>query len=209
MSDAPIPFENSAESQLRGAEAADQDLSSQVVAYRDQQGQPSPQTGNCTGPYSVIVARASADGSTGLVPVQNGQDQRPATDLLGRWWVVEAAPTVAEAALRYRSAVLEQAASIATGQFVVEEIRMIISPGVSADRYLMVFDKASAPVNADVPDWSAVLPNVGVGAGEVWDSFIPFAVTAGLAVAVSTTPLTLTLPGVAQAIFQVLYKAAL
>jgi hypothetical protein len=205
------PFESEAEQALRNTQSNGGDESNaQVVAYIDQSGIPREFTGDDAGPYVLDVFRASEDGFTGLPAVESGQDQRPATDLYGRIWVVEAPPTTAQAYLRYRSAALEQVAVVAigpTGHFIVEDIRMIISPGVSADRHLMLFDKATNPVNGNAPIWSAVLPNQGAGSGEVWDSFKPIAVTTGLAVAVSTTPLTLTLPGSAQAIFQILYRA--
>lgn len=209
MSDSPVPFENDSERQLRGSQDSSADVSSQVAGYVTQQDGVQALTGNPTGPYVLDVFRASEDGITGLVEVENGQDQRPATDLYGRIWVVDAPPTVTAAASHYTSAAAEQTKLIATGQQVIYTAQMIIIAGLASDRYLMLFDKATAPANNDVPIWRAALPNQGAGIGECGISFAdrPIAVSLGLGIAISTTANVLTLPGAGQAYFMVSYRA--
>jgi hypothetical protein len=57
--------------------------------------------------------------------------------------------------------------------------------------YLLVFDKATAPFNTDVPIWRRRLP----ASGEVSIDFADFGLfgASGLSIAISTTPTTLTL----------------
>lgn len=82
----------------------------------------------------------------------------------------------------------------------------VIAPGSGAVRYLMVFDKGSAPVNGDEPVLRAMLPST---AGEETASLAlglyGRVFTSGIQLALSTTPATLTLPGSAEGYFQASY----
>lgn len=75
------------------------------------------------------------------------------------------------------------------------QIRAILS-NPSADVILMVFDKATAPADGDIPIWRALLPDpTGAIPGEVQDNFGDIAGLVfrnGLGVAISSTYATLT-----------------
>jgi hypothetical protein len=82
--------------------------------------------------------------------------------------------------------------------------RVILDAAVAANRWLMVFDKATAPVNTDVPVLRAWLGN-GTLDGEIDLGLYGRAMANGVSVALSTTVATLTLPGGSEAYFQVGY----
>jgi len=69
--------------------------------------------------------------------------------------------------------------------------------------YLMVFNKATAPVNTDVPVLRAYVPASGAGTIDLGNFGINLA--AGVAVALSTTADTLTLAGANDGFFQAAY----
>jgi len=69
--------------------------------------------------------------------------------------------------------------------------------------YLMAFDKATAPVNTDVPVLRAYVPASGAGTIDLGNFGINLA--AGVAVALSTTADTLTLAGANDGFFQAAY----
>jgi len=74
----------------------------------------------------------------------------------------------------------------------LRELRVILDPATPSDRYLMLFDVGSAPVNGAVPTWRALIP----GGGEASESFpadLPFSFSNTLYVGVSSTPDTLTI----------------
>lgn len=79
----------------------------------------------------------------------------------------------------------------------------VLDPSVLSDRYLMVFNKATAPANNDVPILRALLPAGGQASIDL--GVYGLAVPDGIAVAVSTTANLLTLPGSGEAYFQVSY----
>lgn len=80
---------------------------------------------------------------------------------------------------------------------------VILDPSVPSDRYLMVFDKAAAPVNTDIPVRRRLVP-AGGEAGIDLGSY-GHELTTGIAVAISTTHDTLTLPAGAEGFFTVGY----
>jgi hypothetical protein len=210
MSQGVFPFETDNEQQLRGSQTGRQDNPGQTVAYVDQNGNPLAFTGNPTGPYVVDIVRASSDGVTGLVQVENGQDQRPASDLFGRLWLAGLAPSgspLVATVSRYTSAALENQRTVASGVIRPLRFNMLVPVGVALDLYLMVFDQVAAVVNGAVPIWRMLLPNMGVGGGEASETFdsSTFAIANALQLAVSTTPVTLTLSANPLALFDVLY----
>lgn len=216
-----IPFESDADAQLRNTSNSKESLDNKVAGYIDQQGLPAPLVGTLTGPYMLDVGRASADGSTGSVAVNDGQDQRILVDQLGRLWIrgiinpvvitgtITTSPIVGAT---YISTAFEiQHSIVATAGHPLEmaRVHMLLNAGVSADRVLMVFDSDIPVVNGAAPVWRTPMPNPGAGIGGCWDVFDAFVLplfTKGITVAISTTFATLTLDS-ANALFQVLYKA--
>lgn len=71
------------------------------------------------------------------------------------------------------------------------ELRVILDPTATADRWVMLFDASSLPADTAVPIWRSYLPG-GSGIGESWgDIGLPFLST-GIVAAISTTADTLT-----------------
>lgn len=87
------------------------------------------------------------------------------------------------------------------GRVFVAEV--VLDPSVVVDRYLMVFNKASAPVNTDIPVFRALVP-AGGQAG-IDRGLLGRELTLGVSVAISTTAGVLTLPAVAEGFFTVGY----
>lgn len=82
----------------------------------------------------------------------------------------------------------------------VFEARAIVDPSVSSVRYLLFFNQTTVPVNGEIPILRALLP-IGGEAAESIAAGKPFSI--GIAVAISETPLTLTLPGSAEGMFHI------
>lgn len=220
-SNGDIPFESDADAQLRNTVNSIETVDRKVAAYIDQQGEPRPERGTLTGPYELIVGRASSDNHTGSVQVSDGEDQRVLVDQFGRLWIrgivdpvtitgtitANMAPIVAD---KYISATYEIQHSIVAGATALRlgRVQMLLKAGVAADRTLMVFNSDVPVANNAAPDWRTPLPNPGAGIGGCWDVFDEFVFTCskGITVAVSTTPDVLTLD-TANALFEVLYKA--
>lgn len=100
------------------------------------------------------------------------------------------------------NAAAEQASiKAAPGRFFSAAV--VLDPTVVSDRYLMVFNKASAPVNNDVPVLRALVP--AGGAASIDLGIYGRDMLTGIAVAISTTPEDLTLPGSGEGFFQVSY----
>lgn len=70
---------------------------------------------------------------------------------------------------------------------------------------IMIFDKATAPVNADVPIWRASLANVIGSENELDFNLWGLQFNNGLGIAISSTPGTLTLAVALDAFFHALY----
>lgn len=79
---------------------------------------------------------------------------------------------------------------------------VMIDTSITDPRWLMVFDKATAAVNTDVPILRA---RVSGGFASIDLGLYGIECASGIAVAVSTTIGTLTLPGAGEAYFQVGY----
>ena len=75
----------------------------------------------------------------------------------------------------------------------------------AALRYLMLFDKASAPINGDVPRARIPMPASMGGAAAEYAPEAPLRFAAGIQAAWSTTADTLTLPGGAEGTYEVDY----
>lgn len=75
------------------------------------------------------------------------------------------------------------------------ELRVILDPTATTDRYVMLFDATSLPSNGTVPIWRGFLPG-GVELSESWtETGLDFP-TNGIVVAISSTIDTLTVTGV-------------
>jgi hypothetical protein len=97
------------------------------------------------------------------------------------------------------SSSLETSRQVSAGAGHLHEVRCLLDPTVTADRYLHVFIDVASVSGGETPAWRAFIP----AGGEASDSFkggLPF--TTGCVVAVSTTLATLTLPGAGEAMFQ-------
>lgn len=220
-SNGDIPFESDSDVQLRNTANSVEDTDRKVSGFIDPQGLPRPERGTFTGPYELIVGRASDDEEgTGSVSVSNGEDQRVLVDQLGRIWIrgiidpvtitgeitADLSPIIGD---HYASSAFEiQHSIVASGNPLrVARIHMLLKAGTAADRTLMLFDSDVAVVNSAVPIWRTPLPNPGAGIGGCWDVFDDFVIQCvkGITVAISTTPDVLTLDS-ANALFEVLYK---
>ena len=97
--------------------------------------------------------------------------------------------------------------TIKASQGRVFQLRMLVTAPAGA-RYLMLFNKATAPVNGDTPVWRALLPAPGGAPGEVqdnWEDIGGLFLSTGISVAMSTTIATLTLIA-EDAYFHITYK---
>jgi hypothetical protein len=78
-------------------------------------------------------------------------------------------------------------------------------PGVAADRWLLLIDKATAPIATDPAVRQRLLPSGTVYGTLDFPATFGQELAAGVAVAISTTPGVLTLPGGSEAWFTVDY----
>lgn len=156
------------------------------------------------GPYNRPLAQASADGATGAVSVADGEPQLFLVDEVGRLFVRTTG--AAGGAQLYTSAALEASAVVKASPGTVSDVRMLVTTGIAAARWLMLFDRITVPVLGTAPVWRALLPNPGAAVAEVSDSFaesLEFAT--GIAIGISTTEVTYTAAG-AEALFSVGYQ---
>lgn len=95
---------------------------------------------------------------------------------------------------RYTSASLEKVASITATATRLFKYRAI-NTNAATNMYMMLFDKASAPVNGDTPVWEGAIRSFGAQDFDDFDfsSVGGLALTNGLAVGASTTGGTLTI----------------
>jgi hypothetical protein len=99
----------------------------------------------------------------------------------------------------------EVSAVISTTPTTLLELRVILDPTALVDRWVMLFDASSLPVDTTEPLWRGYLPG-GSSISESWGGEftelpgLPFPST-GIVAAVSSTPNTLTVTG-AEAYFQ-------
>lgn len=137
----------------------------------------------------------------GEVVAVTGDDEAPYVRVIG----TDARGDARGALALYSSTALENQVAIKTTPGRVWAARLLLASVAAANRWLLFFDVdniASTPlVNGDVPIWSAAL---AMGTLEVADQ-VPNGLlfSRSIAVAVSTTPLTLTLPLGAEGIFLV------
>lgn len=179
-----------------------------LVAYLDETGDAITLTGDGDAPYVHALGRTADASNNSDVVSQAGAPQRILLDTHGRIILSSGTVIDAQAApiLYSRSTALENTRVVKASAGELHEIRMLTTTGISAPRWLMVFDAAAAPVNGASPIWRALLPNQAAVEGEVADSFeAPLTMTVGISLAISTTQLTLTLPGAAEALFSAGY----
>lgn len=94
----------------------------------------------------------------------------------------------------------EVSAIISASPTTLLELRVFLDPTVILDRWVMLFDALSLPVDTTVPLWRGYIPG-GSSISESWgDIGLPFPST-GIVAAISSTPTTLTVTG-AEAYFQ-------
>lgn len=188
---------------LRRTRRDSRDEPVQTVGYQTETGDEAALTGDEHAPYAYALARATTDGSA-VNTADKGEPQFLLCDEEGRLYTRDSA--IATPASRYSSAALEQQAVVKSSSGLIWELRMLVTTGIAADRWLMVFNAAAAVANNAVPIWRSLLPNPGSARAEVWDGFErPFEASTGIVVAISTTEVALTLPGANEALFQILY----
>lgn len=185
-------FDTDAERQRRLIERDSRKDPGQLGAYITPDGQPSLLTGDDDAPWSEPLGRASADGSTGLVLVSDGRNNRLAVDGFGHLWTRPVAVAALGASV-YTSSAEEASAVVKASAGVVYECHALVSAAV-VDLWLMIFNRTTVPGAGAVPIWRALLPNPGGGPGEVWVNFPlePLPCTTGIAVGLSTTAITYT-----------------
>lgn len=94
----------------------------------------------------------------------------------------------------YSGAVAVREFTIMANPGNVAEVRVQLDPSVLVDRYLMLFDLTSTPVNGTAPVWSIQVPAAGT-ASESWSRGLDFS-TNGCRAVLSSTPGSLTIvPG--------------
>jgi len=159
-----------------------------LVAYEDEGGQRLIWTGDEEAPYVKVVN--SIDDPVVISPVEGGT-----------------------AVIFYRGTATQQVA-IATGAVKVRQVRAILEASVVTDRFFMIFDAAAPVANGATPVWQALVPGgltTVTTHAEAGDDFEPIgglALTDGFVLAISTTPGTLTLPGVADTYFEATYTTS-
>lgn len=153
-------------------------------------------------PLFGAVATASDDASSGVKPAtDNGDLVRILADKLGRLWVVQAAPAVSPwTKTATTSPTGEASRSVAVPATWLEAVAY---NNTGAPAFLMIFDAIALPANGTVPSVTCIA--VGVGdtvAVDVGPDGLTF--TTGVTVALSSTPLTLTVVGVTNS-FTIVY----
>lgn len=86
-----------------------------------------------------------------------------------------------------------------TAGYSLHELRVILDPAATTDRWLMLFDATSVPAPATVPYWRAFLP-AGVETSETFQFGLPFP-NLGCVAVISSDPEDLLIAG-AEAYFQ-------
>jgi hypothetical protein len=199
-----IPFEDQVRRQIR---AIRQFFSGTPtpMGYASYDNSTVPVQGDEVGPYVHAITRASSDGAAGSVQVRDGESQRLLTDDFGRLWVRLTANTGTTATIA-RSAVLAKNLVVKVTPGFLTDVRMLVTTGIAAPRWLMIFDAAAAPANGATPVWRDVMPNPGGAQAEVSDSFIQaLSFSVGIVVAISTTEVTYTAPTNDEALFSAGY----
>lgn len=219
MAQTRVPFETIAEQRLRNVRrGSDDDMRPQLGGYVDVEGNIRGRIGDAIAPYSHALGRASADGTTGLVAVSDGEGQRIATDEYGHIWTRDADPAaVVPVNFSYNSGVLngpQTQVLVRAGATRVFQIRGILLAGESpADRFLQAHDVAAVGlVGGEFPVWEALVPGAATVAtqySEGADDFDPvdgLIFTLGLVLALSTTPGEFADPGTEEGWFQATYR---
>jgi len=86
-----------------------------------------------------------------------------------------------------------------TAGYSLHELRVILDPAATTDRWLMLFDATSVPADTAVPYWRAFLPG-GVETSETFQFGLPFP-NLGCVAVISSDPEDLAITG-AEAYFQ-------
>lgn len=203
MASPHVPFETTQERRIRNVRRNDQrDTGADPVGYVAVEGGIRGLIGDHIGPYMHAIGRASADGSAGLVSVDDGEAQRLATDELGRLWTRAATapippalpgPTDAGATSFHDSVAASAVVSAVPARLF--QLRAIVATAVNADRIIQVHNAAALPANGAVPLWEMFIP-AGTGfaeAGDDWDPIDGLICSVGCVLASSTTLDTLTI----------------
>jgi len=104
----------------------------------------------------------------------------------------------------YSSAALEDQAVIKDSAGRMYASRILLAAAGLADRWLLYFDTetpATPLINGAVPIWRVALPTGALESADELPNGMVF--SNSIVVAISTTPLTLTLPGGGEAMFQI------
>lgn len=199
-----FPFEDLVRKQIRGLRKLFSGTPA-PVGYSGVDNSTVPLQGDETAPYVHAITRASSDGAAGSVAVQDGEPQRLLTDNFGALWVRLTANT-GTTALHIDSTALSKNLVVKATPGFLTDVRMLVTTGIAAPRWLMIFDAVAAPANGATPVWRDVMPNPGGAAAEVSDSFIQaLTFSTGIVVAISTTEVTYTAPANSEALFSAGY----
>lgn len=205
-------FEDSTQKELDRLRL-DKEQDADNTGFQTPSGDEKRWSGTEDGPYVETLGRASSDGTTGLPTVGDGKSQRIAVDEYGRIWTRSGGADLGITAARYTSPRAEDhtpTVSLNSGQTVrVRNISMLEAGGRGAGIIMMLFDKASAPVNGDTPIWRSSMLDAGAGYfNQVSESFQEtdgIIVATGFSLAMSTTIETLTYPASPTGYFQMLW----
>lgn len=192
-----IPFETDALQALRALRAARNEQPAITLGYFADGCQYSL-LGDVVGPYVHAIGRASSDGSTGLVVVEDGDAQRIATDESGRLWFHTLLPGASDAAaLTFHSPTAVASIVVKASAGRLFQVRAIINFAVATDRFIHIFNATALPVDGTEPEWELLIP-ASAAYAQGADDFDPIdgiVLSSGIVLACSSTPGTLTITG--------------
>ncbi len=200
-----IPFERRVEQQLRRGRPRSPESGPALGGYGAIDDSIRALIGNDVGPYQNIIGRASEDGVTGLVEVQNGESQIVATDLFGRLWTrSDPVPPVTELVQARHTEVEATSLVVSSTPAILYQMRGIVAAGVELDLWIQAFNAAVLPADGTEPKWEMLVPATET-AVESGDDFgatgegLPF--SNGIVLAVSDTSGVLTVSDVPAILF--------
>lgn len=180
------------DAQLEALDRSADDQPATLVGFITRDGRIRPIPGQQV-PWVGATATASSDGYKGIAPAtDDGDEVKIAADLYGHLYVIVAPPSTSPWSKSATSSPAGEAShSVAKPATWLE---VVAFNNTAATAYLMIFDDATLPANGTVPDVTAI----AVGAGDtvavdVGPDGLTF--TKGVTVALSSTPLSLTLDG--------------
>ena len=210
MAQTRVPFESLAQQRLRNVRrSSDDDQRPSLGGYVDVEGNIRGLIGDGVAPYQNITGRASLDGQTGLVAVNSGDTQRVATDIYGRLWTRDISEGLGASSDHSTAAAIQRTVYVGTCRVFM--LRGITAPAVVTDRFVQAHDSDVAVVAGAAPKWEMLVPaatTVATQYAEAGDDFGPIrglVFTAGLVLALSTTPGVFTAAG-AEGFFQATYR---